>query len=156
VNTFANSRNRLRELRGKPFATYAIPASGRHEHRMLSSRPSSSDVVIAPLHPAREAQARASSASRSASRSALAALRIAGGIFTKSPTSDRDLMKIVFNIKEDDARNRASSDCHPATTRATRRSVADGFETSASPRRASSPSSSSRWKESDVQTQLLV
>src|SRR5439155_3227576 len=34
-----------------------------------------------------------------------AALRIAGGIFTKIADIGSDLMKIVFNIKEDDARN---------------------------------------------------
>ena len=50
-----------------------------------------------------------------------AALRIAGGIFTKIADIGSDLMKIVFNIKEDDAReSRASSPTAPATTRATR------------------------------------
>ena len=34
-----------------------------------------------------------------------AALRIAGGIFTKIADIGSDLMKIVFKIKEDDARN---------------------------------------------------
>ena len=34
-----------------------------------------------------------------------AALRIAGGIFTKIADMGADLMKIVFNVKEDDARN---------------------------------------------------
>ena len=49
-----------------------------------------------------------------------AALRVAGGIFTKIADIGADLMKIVFNIKEDDAPTPASSPTAPATTPATR------------------------------------
>src|SRR6184192_1660619 len=72
--------------------------------------------------------ARASSASRSASRSA--ALRIAGGIFTKIADIGSDLMKIVFNIKEDDARNPGViADCTGDNAGDSVGPSADGFET---------------------------
>ena len=58
-----------------------------------------------PLCSRRVCRVRASSGLPSASRSGAAALRIAGGIFTKIADIGSDLMKIVFRIKEDDARN---------------------------------------------------
>ena len=49
------------------------------------------------------------------------ALCIAGGIFTKIADIGSDLMKIVFNVKEDDPlATPASSPTAPATTPATR------------------------------------
>ena len=72
----------------------------------------------------------ASSASRSASHSAPSALRIAGGIFTKIADIGSDLMKIVFNIKEDDARNPGViADCTGDNAGDSVGPSADGFET---------------------------
>jgi len=59
-----------------------------------------------------------------------AALRIAGGIFTKIADIGSDLMKIVFNIKEDDARNPGViADCAGDNAGDSVGPTADGFET---------------------------
>src|SRR6185436_3385125 len=59
-----------------------------------------------------------------------AALRIAGGIFTKIADIGSDLMKIVFNIKEDDARNPGViADCTGDNAGDSVGPTADGFET---------------------------
>ena len=59
-----------------------------------------------------------------------AALRIAGGIFTKIADIGSDLMKIVFNIKEDDARNPGViADCTGDNAGDSVGPSADGFET---------------------------
>jgi K(+)-stimulated pyrophosphate-energized sodium pump len=59
-----------------------------------------------------------------------AALRIAGGIFTKIADIGSDLMKIVFKIKEDDARNPGViADCTGDNAGDSVGPSADGFET---------------------------
>ena len=59
-----------------------------------------------------------------------AALRIAGGIFTKIADIGSDLMKIVFKIKEDDARNPGViADCTGDNAGDSVGPTADGFET---------------------------
>ena len=59
-----------------------------------------------------------------------AALRIAGGIFTKIADIGADLMKIVFNIDEDDARNPGViADCTGDNAGDSVGPTADGFET---------------------------
>ena len=73
---------------------------------------------------------RASSGLPSANRSVLRRLRIAGGIFTKIADIGSDLMKIVFNIKEDDARNPGViADCTGDNAGDSVGPSADGFET---------------------------
>src|SRR5436190_2980744 len=58
------------------------------------------------------------------------ALRIAGGIFTKIADIGSDLMKIVFKIKEDDARNTGViADCTGDNAGDSVGPTADGFET---------------------------
>src|SRR5207253_1737434 len=55
---------------------------------------------------------------------------IAGGIFTKIADIGSDLMKIVFNIKEDDARNPGViADCTGDNAGDSVGPSADGFET---------------------------
>jgi K(+)-stimulated pyrophosphate-energized sodium pump len=59
-----------------------------------------------------------------------AALRVAGGIFTKIADIGADLMKIVFNVKEDDARNPGViADCTGDNAGDSVGPTADGFET---------------------------
>ena len=92
------------------------------------------ELLIMLVHPAVRPAATtpgpASSASPSASRSGAAALRIAGGIFTKIADIGSDLMKIVFKIKEDDARNPGViADCTGDNAGDSVGPTADGFET---------------------------
>src|SRR5437016_266318 len=57
-------------------------------------------------------------------------LRIAGGIFTKIADIGSDLMKIVFNVKEDDPRNPGViADCTGDNAGDSVGPTADGFET---------------------------
>ncbi len=59
-----------------------------------------------------------------------AALRVAGGIFTKIADIGADLMKIVFKVKEDDARNPGViADCTGDNAGDSVGPTADGFET---------------------------
>ena len=105
VNTFANSRAAFASLRGKPFPLYAIPLrSGMSIGMLLISVELLLMLSILLFIPGSLAGACFIGFAIGESLGA-AALRIAGGIFTKIADIGSDLMKIVFNIKEDDARN---------------------------------------------------
>src|SRR5437879_4308905 len=105
VNTFANSRTAFAALRGKPFPTYAIPLkAGMSIGTMLISTELLMMLCILLFVPRDYAGSCFIGFAIGESLGA-AALRIAGGIFTKIADIGSDLMKIVFNIKEDDARN---------------------------------------------------
>ena len=105
VNTFANSRTAFASLRGKPFPCYAIPLkAGMSIGMMLISVELLLMLVILLFVPRDYAGACFIGFAIGESLGA-AALRIAGGIFTKIADIGADLMKIVFGIKEDDARN---------------------------------------------------
>ncbi len=105
VNTFANSRAAFASLRGKPFPIYAIPLrSGMSIGMLLISVELLMMLCILLFIPGDYAGPCFIGFAIGESLGA-AALRIAGGIFTKIADIGSDLMKIVFNIKEDDARN---------------------------------------------------
>ncbi len=105
VNTFANSRAAFAGLRGKPFPIYAIPLSaGMSIGMLLISVELLLMLCILLFIPGDYAGPCFIGFAIGESLGA-AALRIAGGIFTKIADIGSDLMKIVFNIKEDDARN---------------------------------------------------
>src|SRR2546426_6739553 len=104
VNTFANSRTAFASLRGKPFPTYAIPLkAGMSIGTMLISIELLMMLCILLFVPVDYAGPCFIGFAIGESLGA-SALRIAGGIFTKIADIGSDLMKIVFNIKEDDAR----------------------------------------------------
>ena len=87
-------------------------------------------VIILLFVPRADRRLSASSASPSANRSGASALRIAGGIFTKIADIGSDLMKIVFNVKEDDPRNPGViADCTGDNAGDSVGPTADGFET---------------------------
>jgi K(+)-stimulated pyrophosphate-energized sodium pump len=130
VNTFANSRAAFASLRGKPFPIYAIPLrSGMSVGMLLISVELLMMLCILLFIPGALAGSCFIGFAIGESLGA-AALRIAGGIFTKIADIGSDLMKIVFNIKEDDARNPGViADCTGDNAGDSVGPSADGFET---------------------------
>ena len=130
VNTFANSRAAFASLRGKPFPIYAIPLrAGMSIGMLLISVELFLMLCILLFIPGDYAGACFIGFAIGESLGA-AALRIAGGIFTKIADIGSDLMKIVFNIKEDDARNPGViADCTGDNAGDSVGPSADGFET---------------------------
>jgi len=130
VNTFANSRTAFAALRGKPFPCYAIPLkAGMSIGTVLISVELLIMLLIILFLPADYAGPCFIGFAIGESLGA-SALRIAGGIFTKIADIGSDLMKIVFNIKEDDARNPGViADCTGDNAGDSVGPTADGFET---------------------------
>jgi K(+)-stimulated pyrophosphate-energized sodium pump len=130
VNTFANSRTAFAGLRGKPYPCMAIPLkSGMSVGMMLISVELLIMLCILLFIPRDYAGPCFIGFAIGESLGA-AALRIAGGIFTKIADIGADLMKIVFKIKEDDARNPGViADCTGDNAGDSVGPSADGFET---------------------------
>jgi K(+)-stimulated pyrophosphate-energized sodium pump len=130
VNTYANSRTAFASLRGKPYDIHDIPMrSGMSVGMMLISVELIIMLIILIWIPRDYAGACFIGFAIGESLGA-AALRIAGGIFTKIADIGSDLMKIVFNIKEDDARNPGViADCTGDNAGDSVGPSADGFET---------------------------
>jgi K(+)-stimulated pyrophosphate-energized sodium pump len=130
VNTFANSRTAFASLRGKAFPIYQIPLrSGMSIGMMLISVELLMMLIILLFIPGDYAGPCFIGFAIGESLGA-AALRIAGGIFTKIADIGSDLMKIIFKIKEDDARNPGViADCTGDNAGDSVGPTADGFET---------------------------
>jgi K(+)-stimulated pyrophosphate-energized sodium pump len=130
VNTYANSRTAFAALRGKPLPVHRIPLmSGMSIGMVLISLELLMMLVILIFLPAEIAGACFIGFAIGESLGA-AALRIAGGIFTKIADIGADLMKIAFKIKEDDARNPGViADCTGDNAGDSVGPSADGFET---------------------------
>src|SRR5690348_17209872 len=130
VNTFANSRTAFAGLRGKPFPINHIPLeAGMSVGMMLISVELLMMLIILLFIPGDYAGPCFIGFAIGESLGA-AALRIAGGIFTKIADIGSDLMKIVFKIKEDDARNPGViADCTGDNAGDSVGPTADGFET---------------------------
>ncbi len=130
VNTFANSRTAYASLEGKPFPLYAIPLkAGMSIGMMLISVELLIMLCILLFIPGDYA-GRCFIGFAIGESLGAAALRIAGGIFTKIADIGADLMKIVFKIKEDDARNPGViADCTGDNAGDSVGPSADGFET---------------------------
>ena len=130
VNTFANSRTAFASLEGRPYPCYAIPLkAGMSIGMMLISVELLMMLCILLFVPADYAGSCFIGFAIGESLGA-AALRIAGGIFTKIADIGSDLMKIVFKIKEDDARNPGViADCTGDNAGDSVGPSADGFET---------------------------
>jgi K(+)-stimulated pyrophosphate-energized sodium pump len=130
VNTYANSRTAFASLRGKPYPIYSIPLkSGMGIGMMLISVELLMMLIILLFIPGDYAGVCFIGFAIGESLGA-AALRIAGGIFTKIADIGSDLMKIVFKIKEDDARNPGViADCTGDNAGDSVGPTADGFET---------------------------
>jgi len=130
VNTFANSRTAFAALRGKPYPIYHTPLeAGMSIGMMLVSVELIMMLFILLFIPGDYAGPCFIGFAIGESLGA-AALRIAGGIFTKIADIGSDLMKIVFKIKEDDARNPGViADCTGDNAGDSVGPSADGFET---------------------------
>ena len=130
VNTFANSRTAFASLQGKPYPCYAIPLkAGMSIGMLLISVELLLMLFILLFIPGDYAGPCFIGFAIGESLGA-AALRVAGGIFTKIADIGADLMKIVFKIKEDDARNPGViADCTGDNAGDSVGPSADGFET---------------------------
>src|SRR5579863_7023700 len=130
VNTFANSRTAFASLRGKPYPCYAIPLqAGMSIGMLLISVELFLMLCILLFIPGDYAGPCFIGFAIGESLGA-AVLRVAGGIFTKIADIGADLMKIVFKIKEDDARNPGViADCTGDNAGDSVGPSADGFET---------------------------
>ncbi len=130
INTFANSRTAFASLRGQAYPVYAIPLkAGMSIGMLLISVELFLMLCILLFIPGDYAGPCFIGFAIGESLGA-AALRIAGGIFTKIADIGSDLMKIVFNIKEDDARNPGViADCTGDNAGDSVGPSADGFET---------------------------
>jgi len=130
INTLANSRTAFASLEGKPFPVYSIPMkSGISVGMMLIS--TELLIMLCILLFVSPALAGKCFIGFAIGESlGAAALRIAGGIFTKIADIGSDLMKIVFKVKEDDPRNPGViADCTGDNAGDSVGPTADGFET---------------------------
>jgi K(+)-stimulated pyrophosphate-energized sodium pump len=130
INTLANSRTAFASLQGKAFAVCDIPLqAGMSVGMMLISVELLFMLAILLFIPGEYAGVCFLGFAIGESLGA-AALRIAGGIFTKIADIGSDLMKVVFKIKEDDARNPGViADCTGDNAGDSVGPTADGFET---------------------------
>ncbi len=130
INTFANSRTAFASLQGKPMPCYAIPLKAGMSIGMLLISVELFLMLCVLLFIPREFAYSCFVGFAIGESLGASALRIAGGIFTKIADIGSDLMKIVFNIKEDDARNPGViADCTGDNAGDSVGPTADGFET---------------------------
>jgi K(+)-stimulated pyrophosphate-energized sodium pump len=130
VNTFANSRTAFASLRGKPYPCYAIPLQAGISIGMLLISVELLIMLFIILFIPGDYAGPCFIGFAIGESLGASALRIAGGIFTKIADIGADLMKIVFNVKEDDARNPGViADCTGDNAGDSVGPSADGFET---------------------------
>jgi K(+)-stimulated pyrophosphate-energized sodium pump len=130
VNTFANSRTAFAALAGKPYPCYNIPLKAGMSIGMALISVELLIMLFILLFIPREYAGPCFIGFAIGESLGAAALRIAGGIFTKIADIGSDLMKIVFKIKEDDARNPGViADCTGDNAGDSVGPSADGFET---------------------------
>lgn len=130
INNYANSRTAFASLKGKPWPLLDIPLrAGMSIGVLLISVELIMMMLILLLVAPENAGACFIGFAIGESLGA-SVLRICGGIFTKIADIGSDLMKVVFNIKEDDARNPGViADCTGDNAGDSVGPTADGFET---------------------------
>ena len=130
INTMANSRSAFASLAGSPYPVYSIPIQAGMSIGMLliSTELLVMLAILLFIDPSYAGPCFIGFAIGESLGASV--LRIAGGIFTKIADIGSDLMKIVFNIKEDDARNPGViADCTGDNAGDSVGPTADGFET---------------------------
>ncbi len=130
INTYANSRTAFASLKGKPYPLHAIPLKAGMSIGMALISVELLIMLCILLFVPRDYAGPCFIGFAVGESLGAAVLRIAGGIFTKIADIGSDLMKIVFNIKEDDARNPGViADCTGDNAGDSVGPTADGFET---------------------------
>ena len=130
VNTFANSRTAWASLTGRAYPVYSIPLKAGMSIGMVLISVELLIMLVILLFLPRNLAGPCFIGFAIGESLGAAALRVAGGIFTKIADIGSDLMKIVFNIKEDDARNPGViADCTGDNAGDSVGPTADGFET---------------------------
>ena len=130
INTLANSRTAFASLRGQPFPLFAVPLKAGMSVGMALISVELFMMLCILLFIPRDYAGPCFIGFAVGESLGAAALRIAGGIFTKIADIGSDLMKIVFKIKEDDARNPGViADCTGDNAGDSVGPTADGFET---------------------------
>jgi len=130
VNTYANCRTAFASLRGVPWDVVNIPLRAGMSVGLFLISLELVMMVIILLFPPREIVGFCFLGFAIGESLGASALRIAGGIFTKIADIGSDLMKIVFNVKEDDPRNPGViADCTGDNAGDSVGPTADGFET---------------------------
>ena len=130
INTYANARTAFASLRGKAFPVMSLPLrSGMSIGVLLICVELIMMIIILLFIPRENAGACFIGFAIGESLGA-SALRICGGIFTKIADIGADLMKIIFKIDEDDARNPGViADCTGDNAGDSVGPTAGGFET---------------------------
>lgn len=130
INTYANARTAFASLKGKAFPVMSLPLqSGMSIGVLLICVELLMMIIILLFIPRENAGACFIGFAIGESLGA-SALRICGGIFTKIADIGADLMKIIFKIDEDDARNPGViADCTGDNAGDSVGPTADGFET---------------------------
>lgn len=130
INTLANSRTAFASLEGKAYPVYAIPMKSGISIGMLLISTELFIMLCILLFVSPALAGKCFIGFAIGESLGAAALRIAGGIFTKIADIGSDLMKIVFKVKEDDARNPGViADCTGDNAGDSVGPTADGFET---------------------------
>src|SRR3989442_4356434 len=130
INTFANSRTAFASLKGEPLPVYTIPLKAGMSVGMLLISVELFLMLCILLFISGDYAGPCFIGFAIGESLGAAALPIAGGIFTKTADIGSDLMKIVFNIKEDDARNPGViADCAGDNAGDSVGPTADGFQT---------------------------
>jgi len=130
VNTYANARTAFASLRGRPWDVVNIPLRAGMSIGLFLISLELVMMVIILLFVPREIVGMCFLGFAIGESLGASALRIAGGIFTKIADIGSDLMKIVFNVKEDDPRNPGViADCTGDNAGDSVGPTADGFET---------------------------
>lgn len=130
VNTYANARTAFASLRGEPWDVVNIPLRAGMSIGLFLISLELIMMVIILLFVPRQVVGVCFLGFAIGESLGASALRIAGGIFTKIADIGSDLMKIVFNVKEDDPRNPGViADCTGDNAGDSVGPTADGFET---------------------------
>lgn len=130
INTYANARTAFASLKGKAFPVMSLPLQSGMSIGVLLICVELIMMIIILLFVPRENAGACFIGFAIGESLGASALRICGGIFTKIADIGADLMKIIFKIDEDDARNPGViADCTGDNAGDSVGPTADGFET---------------------------